>query len=128
MLALFGLVDWPAGLLVLPLSLLGGILFAALGLVTTAIVPKIDSFNLPIFLLILPMFTFSGTFFPVDVLPGWAETIAWALPLTHLSLLVRGAFLGWFPDSWPWSVAVLTALALASSVLALHLMRRRLVK
>ena len=113
----------------LPLALLGGLLFSALGLVTTALVPKIDSFNLPIFLADLPdVHCSAGRSSRWTSCPAGRETVAWVLPLTHISLLVRGAFLGWFPDSWPWSVAVLTALALVSSVLALHLMRRRLVK
>src|ERR687895_1504778 len=32
---------------------------------------------------ILPLFLFSGTFFPVSQLPDWLEPVAWATPLWH---------------------------------------------
>jgi lipooligosaccharide transport system permease protein len=124
----FGHVTWPSALLVLPLAALGGALFSSLGLLTTAIVPKIDSFNVPIFILVFPMFLFSGTFFPVQQLPDWAEAIAYVMPLTHVSLLVRGAFLGWWPAIWPLSVAYVLVVAPALFVVALGMMKRRLVK
>ncbi|MDM7917389.1 MAG: ABC transporter permease [Candidatus Eisenbacteria bacterium] len=127
-LSLFGLVSYPSALVVLPLAFLGGLLFAALGLITTALVPSIDTFNLPIFLFVFPMFMFSGTFFPIDILPLWARAIAWVLPLTHVSFLVRGAFLGWPVPQALGHVAYLVALTAAAFVLALVLMKRRLVK
>jgi len=55
-LSLFGLIRWPEGLLILPLALLGGLAFGSVGMVFTGIVPSIDTFNLPVFLLITPMF------------------------------------------------------------------------
>jgi len=126
-LAAFGLVEWPSGLLVLPLAVLGGCLFSALGLITTALVPSIEAFNLPIFVLITPMFVFSGTFFPLDGLPSWARAAAHALPLTHVAILVRGATLGWLPTGWALSVLYLLLGAGVSFVGALVLMKRRLV-
>jgi lipooligosaccharide transport system permease protein len=32
---------------------------------------------------LVPLFLFSGTFFPVQQLPDWVEPIAWATPLWH---------------------------------------------
>ena len=49
--------------LVIPFAILGGLFFAGLGMIFTAVCPTIDSFNLPIFLFIYPMFLFGGTFF-----------------------------------------------------------------
>ena len=49
------------------IAFLGGMMFASLAMIFTALVPNIDSFNYPFFLLITPMFLFSGTFFPLDV-------------------------------------------------------------
>ncbi len=123
----FGLVSWPTGLWVVLIALLGGAVFASMGLITTAISPNIDSFNVPVFIVIFPMFMFSGTFFPIDVLPAAARAIAWCLPLTHVALLVRGSFLGWYPDGWIWSVLYLVLAAAGLFVVALVLMKRRLV-
>ena len=128
MLTALGLVRWPAGLLVVPLALAGGLLFAGLGLVTTALSPSIDGFNLPIFLLVFPMFLFSGTFFPLDTLPGWALWVANALPLTHVAALVRGACLAQAPPHWAASLGYLALAMVAVPALAVVLMRRRLVK
>ncbi len=87
----FDLAIWPYAGLVIPLAILGGILFASLGLITTAISPNIDSFNLPIFVVIFPMFMFSGTFFPVDILPDAAGVIAWCLRLFSRRASVRAS-------------------------------------
>jgi lipooligosaccharide transport system permease protein len=32
---------------------------------------------------LVPLFLFSGTFFPVEQLPGWLQLLAWATPLWH---------------------------------------------
>ena len=125
---ILGLVSWPAGLWVIPVSVIGGILFSALGLVVTSVTRNISSFNLPMFLVIMPMFMFSGTFFPVSILPRWAHAIAWCLPLTHVSYLVRAAVLGWNRGPLVWSALYITALAAAFSAAALKLMKRRLIQ
>lgn len=90
----FGLIRYPQGLLVIPVALLGGIAFGATAMLFTSVVPNIETFNLPIFLFITPMFLFSGTFFPLENLPPWAAKLALALPLTHLVRLVRELCLG----------------------------------
>ncbi len=121
------LVAWPSGLLVVPIAAVGGLLFAGIGLVTTSTVKTISQFNVPIFVVIMPMFTFGGTFFPIDILPPWALAVAWCLPLTHISLLTRAAVLGW-PNDGVWiSAAYVGATALALAALALWRMKRRLV-
>jgi lipooligosaccharide transport system permease protein len=126
--SLFGLAHWPSAVFVIPLAALGGLLFSALGLITTSLAPQIDQFNLPTFIIIFPMFLFSGTFFPIDVLPPWAIGVAWALPLTHISSLIRGACLGEMPPHVLAGAGYLIAMTLVSMAVALVLMRRRLVK
>ncbi len=128
-LSLFGLVHYPTGLGLLPLAFLGGLLFGAIGMLFTAFVKSIDMFNLPIFLLITPMYLFSGTFFPLENLPNWAQNVAWALPLTHLVSLARNLCLG--TVTWL-NILVSGGYLLAATILliplALRLMRRRLIK
>jgi lipooligosaccharide transport system permease protein len=128
MMSIFGLVNWPSGILVIGIALLGGLLFSALGLIVTAISPTIETFNVPIFVVIFPMFLFSGTFFPIDILPGWAMTVAMCLPLTHVSYLIRGACLGMLPPFWIWNLAYMVVLAFLLTGLSIVLLRRRLLK
>jgi lipooligosaccharide transport system permease protein len=113
---------------VIPLAVVAGVMFSALGLIITAITKNISAFNLPMFLMIMPMFMFSGTFFPVTILPRWAFVIAWCLPLTHVSYLVRAAMLGMSRGPMIWSVAYVLVLAVVFSGLALRLMKRRLIQ
>ena len=126
--SLCGLLTFPGTLLLLPLALLGGLLFAALGMICTALCPSIETFNLPIFLGITPMFLFSGTFFPLQNLPGWAQGLAQFLPLTHLVALVRGCSLHLWTEGLWLSLLYLMLATLFFLPIAIALMARRIVR
>ncbi len=57
-------------------------------------------------MMVWPMYLFSGTFFPLEVMPTWARWVAEVLPLTHLVELLRSAALGrlgvghWVDVAW----------------------------
>ncbi len=124
----FGVLHFPEALLVLPFALLSGVLYASFGMIFTAICPTIDTFNLPIFCLAYPMFLFSGTFFPTDVLPGWARALAHILPVTHTANFARSVCLGQVSAALWGEVLYTAAVGAVLYVVALVLMRRRLVK
>ena len=126
-LALMGLVTWPSGLAVIPIAAAGGLLFTGFGMACTSGVKSISQFNVPIFVVLMPMFTFSGTFFPIEVLPPWALALAWALPLTHVALLTRSAVLGFWHPMIPWSALYVVLAGIFLAGLALVRMKRRLV-
>jgi lipooligosaccharide transport system permease protein len=123
----FGLLHFPHALIIVPFSFMAGLFFAGMALCFTGIVPQIDSFNFPIFLLVMPMFLFSGTFFPLEVLPGWAQTLAVALPLTHVTRVMREAAFGRLPLDLLGDVAYLAVATVPVVLLGVYLMRRRLV-
>jgi lipooligosaccharide transport system permease protein len=124
----FGLITYPQALVIIPFSFLAGLFFAGLALCFTALVPQIDVFNFPIFLLIMPMFLFSGTFFPLDVLPGWAQALAVALPLTHVTNVMREASLGRFPADLVFDLLYLAVATVPVVILGIYMMKKRLVK
>jgi lipooligosaccharide transport system permease protein len=126
--SVFGLINYPSGLLIIPVAFLGGIAFGAIGMFFTAITPTIDMFNLPVFLFVTPMFLFSGTFFPAENLPAWAQALAVIFPLTHLVNLVRSLSLGLLHAALLWSIAYLLIFSLIFFPLALIQMRKRLIK
>lgn len=126
--SLFGLIQYPAGLLLVPLALLGGLAFAALGLFFTAVTKSIEMFNLPIFLFVTPMFLFSGTFFPLENLPGWAQKAALVLPLTHVVTPARLLSLGLIKPEVLWSCGYLIVFCMVVYPLAIVKMRKRLIK
>ncbi len=78
---------------------------------------------------IVPMFLFSGTFFPVSQLPGFLQPVANAVPLYHAVALSRWIALGITPRVAPAvSVLYLAAWIVVGSVLAVVAFRRRLVR
>ena len=85
-------------LLSLPIILLGSLTFAAAGLLTAGTVRTVDQINVPIFLFVIPMFTFCGTYFPRETLPLVLGKVAAILPLASLVDLLRW-HLG-FPEWW----------------------------
>jgi lipooligosaccharide transport system permease protein len=93
----------------------------------TALVPQIEVFNFPIFLFITPMFLFSGTFFPLGTLPNWAQVLAQVLPLTHLVALVRALAMGKLEGQLLLSLLYLVLFSAVTFILAILLMRRRLI-
>jgi len=126
--SLFGLVEYPEGLVIIPLSFVGGLMFGSFGMIFTSISPSIDTMNLPVFLAITPMFLFSGTFFPVEGLPQWGQVIAYIFPLTHVVTVARAASLGILSAAFLPNVLYILAVGAGLFLLAVFLMKRRLVK
>lgn len=123
-----GYAPSPQAVLAIPIALLGGLAFACLGMAITSITASIDLFNLPVFLLITPMFLFSGTFFPTDALPRWGASLAAVTPLYHLVELTRAACLGQLTMGSLGNAAVLVACCAVFGPLAIMGMRRRLIR
>ncbi len=124
----FGLIRFPGGLLILPLSVLGGIAFGSIGMFFTGIVTNIEMFNLPVFLFVTPMFLFSGTFFPLENLPHWAQQAALLFPLAHLANLARAFSFGQIHISLLREIGYLLLFSLIFFPLAIFKMHRRLIK
>jgi lipooligosaccharide transport system permease protein len=77
---------------------------------------------------LLPIFLFSGTFFPIDRLPGWLQPIAWATPLWHGVSLCRDLGTGHVePLPTLGHVAYLLVFLLAGSVVAVRVISRKLL-
>jgi lipooligosaccharide transport system permease protein len=125
--ALLGAVsDWRA-LWVLPLLFLIGLAFAGPALVMTAFARGYDFFNYYMTLLVTPMFILSGVFYPVSSLPAALQTAVQFLPLTHAVDLIRPLIAGLPVTDVPLHLAVLAGYALVGYVVAVALVRRRLL-
>jgi lipooligosaccharide transport system permease protein len=90
----FGLVHSWTALLVLPLLVLAGVMFAAPALCVAATVKAFDQMFYYITLAITPMYMFSGIFFPPNRLPHAVQDAIWFTPLYHVSHLARSFVLG----------------------------------
>ncbi|MBM4146168.1 MAG: ABC transporter permease [Nitrospira sp.] len=125
--SLFGLVDSPLIILVIPVLFITGLIFAEISVIFTALVPGIDSFNYFYTLFMTPMFLFSGIFFPLDNLSPIVSKIAFFTPLYHLVNICRGLASGQLAlCTWDtvWILVVVVLLAPYS----FRLMRRRVIK
>lgn len=90
----FGAVNSAWGLLAIPVTVLIGLSFSAPIAAWAAHTQNEVSFIAIFRFLILPMFLFSGTFFPISTLPAPLEVIAWFTPLWHGVTLCRDLTLG----------------------------------
>ncbi|MBR1368190.1 ABC transporter permease [Methanocalculus chunghsingensis] len=125
---LFGVIDLPISLLLIPCAIPAGILFASIGICFTAITPSIDSLNYPAFLFITPMFLFSGTFFPISILPESLQYFAFGLlPLANVVSLNRAITAAEFSPLILYNIIWIIGVAAIFFVIGLNLMRRRLI-
>jgi len=123
----FGAVNSPLGVLAIPVTVLVGLSFTA-PLAAWAAHTQTEASFVAIFrFLILPMFLFSGTFFPISALPRPLEIIAWFTPLWHGVTLCRDLTLGHVVPADLLHVAYLAAIATVGLVAARFTYARRLV-
>jgi lipooligosaccharide transport system permease protein len=124
--AAFQLVHSPWALLIPIICFLEGILFSAIALFFTSIVPSIYSFNYYYSLFITPMFFFSGVFFPLSSFPEIVRTLSWAVPLTPVVYITRAVIGGEFQPGLLGALALIVALIVLFFSISLVTMRRRL--
>jgi lipooligosaccharide transport system permease protein len=126
--AAFGAVLSPLAVLALPAAVLTGMAFAA-PIAAFAATRDNDAGFITIYRFVLiPMFLFSGTFFPVSQLPGWLRVVAYLTPLYHGVALCRSLVLG---QVVVWEdvvhVVYLVALGTIGCLVASTTFRRRLI-
>lgn len=120
---LFGLnLSWTA-ILAIPAVIIIAFGFAAIGMGITSFMTKFQQLDMIEFVL-LPMFLFSATFYPIDVYPDGVQIFIQALPLWHGVELIRALTLGTFNLGHLWHLAYF----LVMIVLGLIFTSRRLKK
>jgi lipooligosaccharide transport system permease protein len=124
----FGYAQPLQALAALPVVLLTGLAFAALGLCVNALANGYDFFSYYMTLVLTPMMMLSGVFFPIDRMPAAVQAIARALPLHHGVALVRPLLAGEAPAGGWLHLGVLIAYAIVGFYAAMVLTRRRLLK
>lgn len=96
---LLGQISLQGFLFTIPIIFLGSMVFGSMGMLTAGFVKQIDQINVPVFLFMIPMFTFSGTFFPRDNMPAAISFVASLLPLSQLVDLMRLPII--YDPTWP---------------------------
>ena len=125
---LLGYAQFPGALAALPVIVLAGVAFASLAMIVTALAPSYDFFMFYQTLAMTPMLLLSGVFFPLEQLPEGAQKATMVLPLAHAVALIRPLMLGRPVENAALHVAVLLAYAAVALMVALVLLRRRLLR
>lgn len=123
-----GYAQMPNALLALPVIALAGIAFASLAMIVTALAPSYDFFMFYQTLVMTPMLLLSGVFFPLEQLPPGVQSATQALPLAHAVALIRPLMLDRPVEQVGLHLAVLAAYAAVALVVALMLLRRRMLR
>ena len=123
----FGTISPGTAILVLPPAVMGGLAFAGPISAYAAQLENETGLSTIFRFVITPLFLFSGTFFPIEQLPGWMQPIAYATPLWHAVDLTRALALG-TPTTFPPVVhyGVLVGFLLVGALVTDRLFRRRL--
>jgi lipooligosaccharide transport system permease protein len=125
---LLGAIGSPWSVLALPVAVLCGMAYATPVFAFSARQDHDSGFALLFRFVIMPMFLFSGTFFPIDQLPAALQPVAWVTPLWHAVELCRALSLGTptVADAVV-NVGYLLLWIVGGYLLALRSFRRRLV-
>ena len=135
---LFWLIGWAFGVwpsassvLMVPIAMLAGLaMFTPLMAYAATLEEEGLQFNFVQRLIVMPMFLFAGTFFPLSVMPVYLQWIGWISPMWHGTQLARMVAFG-LPVA-PWLAVVhvvfLAALFVGGLWLAGRTFTRRLIR
>ena len=88
-----GLIPSWWGVLAIPAAVLIAFGFASIGMAITSYFKSYQQMGL-INISLLPIFLFSGSFYPLSVFPDWAQIVIKTLPLWHAIEMIRNLTLG----------------------------------
>ena len=97
---------------------LNGFAFSALAVALAMLIKSHADQGLLNTFVITPMAFLGGTFFPMDKLPDWLQTVLAVLPLSHASREIRAAAFGQPPHAAPF--LILAGCGLVFFLLAVH--------
>jgi lipooligosaccharide transport system permease protein len=123
-----GLLVSPWAILIFPTVLLVSAAFSSAGLATTTFLRKIQDFDIPMGLIVMPMFLFSGTFFPTEIYPAPIQLFLQLTPLYHAISLMRGLTLGMLGLAQLWDLVYLVGFLALAMFVATRRMGTRLIK
>ena len=121
------LLSWWA-LLAWPAAVLASAAFSASAVCITSFARKIQDFDAVMGLLVMPMFLFAGTFFPVESLPTIARWTVRVLPLYHAVQMLRQLTTGAVDATIVIHAVYLVTLGIATFMVAMHRLERAMIK
>jgi lipooligosaccharide transport system permease protein len=117
-----------SAVLAFPAAVLVAASFSAMALCITSFVRRVEQFDIVMGLVVMPMFLFSGTFFPVSRFPDPLEWVVQAVPLYHAVEMLRQLTTGAIQPSLAYHIAYLVLAGAAAFVVAMWRLERALIK
>jgi len=117
----------PTAVLALPAAVLVAAAFSSMALCLCSFVRKREDFDKVMGLLVMPMFLFSGIFFPVTQMPAFLRGVVQVVPLYHAVALLRALTTGTV-DVWTLAhIAYLVVGGTAAFLVAMRRLERTLI-
>ena len=123
----FGLVVTPWVALAVPAALLVGFAFGAVGMAATSFMKTWQDFDL-IQLVVLPIFLFSGTFYPLDAYPEVLRIVVQLTPLYQGVDLIRSLTVGAISPVLLFHVAYLAVMGVVGLIVTSRRIDKLLLK
>jgi lipooligosaccharide transport system permease protein len=118
----------PLAIFAFPAAVLAATSFSALFVCITTFVRKIEDFDTVVGLAVMPMFLFSGTFFPISRVPLIPRVVVELLPLYHGTAMLRQLTTGTVDRTLALHVGYLVILGVAAFTVAMRRLERALIK
>jgi lipooligosaccharide transport system permease protein len=112
-----GMTESWLAIFAVPAATLVGLAFGAAGLAAATWMKSWQDFDL-VTLVTMPLFLFSGSFFPIDVYPSWLQWVVKLSPLYHGNELLRGFTLGMVDWTMVGHAAFLVIMGVVSAAIA----------
>jgi ABC-2 type transport system permease protein len=91
--------------------LLGSIMFSGIGMILSGFIKDVEAASAIGNAIAFPMMFLSGTYFPLELMPSYIQTISKALPLTYFSEGLKYSMLYKYPEGIYTNMAILAVLA-----------------
>jgi lipooligosaccharide transport system permease protein len=124
---MMGLIITPWALLMIPGSVLIALGFASFGMAITSFMKTFQQMDWITFMM-LPMFLFSATFYPLSVYPQYIQWLIQAMPLWHGVELLRQISVGTFTAATPLHIGYYLVMTAAGMLLTTMRLRQLFLK
>jgi len=97
--------------LTIVMILLGSIMFSGMGMILSGFIKDVEAASAIGNAIAFPMMFLSGTYFPIEVMPSYIQTISKVLPLTYFSEGLKYSMLYKYPEGVYFNMAIVAVLA-----------------
>lgn len=103
--------------------LLGSIMFSGMGMILSGFIKDVEAASAIGNAIAFPMMFLSGTYFPLELMPSYIQTISKVLPLTYFSEGLKYSMLYKYPEGIFTNMAILAVLAIVFLIIGARVTR-----